>query len=241
MPTVTSENKASFIQNLLNKYTPFGNTPAAPVAAPAAPVAPVRPADRWKAVPFGGVKIFKTDYSTGNPETQPTVFDSQMLEQQLSKGGIGTGYKESIEPSLLHAIYDATKIDRNLKFSPDDAVAMFAQEGRPDLGANYKDVMGGWKQNPRAVDLNERLRDMGYNEYDAGTAALMLDKQMTAARLSKRQNKNIPWQAVWNGLGQTKTGRTGYDYAREYGMNAKNVGANKEALEIIRRHMSEPR
>ena len=238
MPTVTSQNKASFVQRFLNRFTPESQQPAAQPAA----VAPVRPADRWKDVPYGGMQIYKTDYSTGKTESMPTIFDTQRLENELNtKGNISYGLKENIEPSLLHALYDATKLDKNLKFTPEDAVTMFMQEGRSDMGANAKDVTQGWKNNPRAVDLHERLTEMGYNPYDAGTAALLLTKQMDATRLSKKYNKNIPWQAVWNGLGVTKTGRTGYDYAREVEMNRKNVGANKEALEIIRRHMSEPR
>jgi hypothetical protein len=228
MPIITS------IQDLINKYTPFGNTPP--------PAPPVHPAERWSKVPYGALQIYKTDYSTGQPESQAITYDTALNTREWGRTGVpNPQIKESIKPSLLHAIYDASKMDSNLRITPEDMVALIAQEGRADLGANAKDVTGGWSHNPRAVDLAERLQDMGYDKYDAGTAALMLDKQMTAARLSKRQNKNIPWQAVWNGLGETKTGRTGYDYAREYGMNAKNVGVNKEALEIIRRHMSEPR
>lgn len=232
MPTVTNQNKASFVQRFLNRFMPESQE------APA----PVRPADRWKSVPYGALQIYKTDYSTGQPESQPITYDTDAAIRQWGQTGKpNPQLKETIDPSLFHALYDASKLDSNLKISPEDVVTLIAQEGRADLGANAKDVKSGWKHNPRAVDLHERLTDMGYSPQDAGTAALLLDKQMTAARLSKKQNRVVPWQAVWNGLGETKTGRTGYDYAKEFGMNAKNVTANKQALEIIRRHMSEPR
>ena len=225
MPTVTSQTKPSFLQQLWGKLTSSDQPQAAP------PVA-VRPADRWANVPYKGFSVYKTDYDTGKPESLPTVFDSSQPH--------GSGAKRSVSPSLIHALYDAQKVSKDIKISPEELVTLIAQEGRSDLGANAKDVMSGWLQNPRAVELNNKLQDMGYNINDAGTAALMLDKQMTAQRLSKRYGKNVPWQAVWNGMGVTKTGRTGYDYAREYGMNAKNIGMNREALDIIRQHMREP-
>ena len=238
MPTVTSQTKPSFLQQLWGR---FSSPEQQPQAAPAAPAKPVKASERWGAVPYKGFSVYKTDYSTGRPETLPTVFDTTQTEANLAKTGkADPRYKENVEPSLLHALYDAQKISPHIKISPEEVVTLIAQEGRSDLGANPKDIMGGWTQNPRAVELNNKLQEMGYNIYDAGTAALLLDKQMTAKRLSIRHNKNVPWQAVWNGLGETKTGRTGYDYAREYGMNAKNIGMNQEALNIVRQHMREP-
>jgi hypothetical protein len=197
-------------------------------------------AERWANVPWGGVQVYKTDYKTGKPESMPFVYDTQRFEAEMAKGSVTPGVRESIEPSMIHAIYDAQRMNPNLKMTPEDIVTMLAQEGRSDLGANYKDVTQGWAHNPHAVDLNTKLREMGYNPYDAGTAALLLDKQMTARRLSEKTGKEVPWQAVWNGLGQTKTGRTGYDYAREFGMNAKNIAANQAAVNLIRQHMAEP-
>lgn len=196
--------------------------------------------ERWANVPWGGVQIYKTDYTTGKPESRPYIYDTQRLEAELGKNGVSPNVKDTIDPSVIHAIYDAQRINPNLKMTPEDVVTLLAQEGRADLGANAKDAVSGWSHNPHAVALNNKLQEMGYGPYDAGTAALLLDKQMTARRLSEKTGKEIPWQAVWNGLGQTKTGRTGFDYAREFGMNAKNIAANQAALEMVRQHMSEP-
>jgi hypothetical protein len=208
MPTVTSQNKASFDQSYLNK-----NVPAA------------KPADRWKDVPFDPLQIYKVDYKTGKRESLPFIFDTATNIAQFQRTGeYNPRFAESVEPSAIHAFYDAQKLNPNLKVTPEDLVTLLAQEGRSNFGAI--DAVSGYQQNKDAVALANQLRDMGYNKYDAGRAALMLDKQMTAKRLG------VPWQATWNA-------RKGYQ--KEYEMNAKNVGANKEALEIIRQHMSEPR
>lgn len=233
MPTVTSQNKLSFIKDLWNKFTDD--------EAPAVPAAPVRASDRWKSVPYGALQITKTDYSTGQPESQSVTYDTDAAIRQWGKTGKSSpALKETIDPSLFHAIYDATKVNPKFKMTPEDVVTLLMQEGRGDLGANAKDVTQGWKHNPRSAEIFDTLKGKGYNDYDAGTAALLYDKQETADRLSRRYNKPVPWQAVWNGMGVTKTGRTGYDYAREFQMNRKNISANQAALEMIRRHMSEP-
>ena len=197
--------------------------------------------ERWANVPWDGVQIYKTDYSTGMPESRPLIYDTKMLESQLGqRGAVAPNVRDSIDPNTIHALYEAQKLSPHIKISPEEVVALLAQEGRGDFGVNAKDAMEGWKHNPHAAELNAKLQDLGYNPYDAGTAALLLDKQMTARRLSEKTGKEIPWQAVWNGLGVTKTGRTGYDYAREFNMNVRNSAANQAALDMVRQHMAEP-
>ena len=199
-------------------------------------------AERWSAVPSDGMQVYKADYNTGRSESLPFIYNTAQIDADLQKTGkVDPRVKESVEPSLFHALYDAQRLNTNIKISPEEVVTLLAQEGRSDLGANKKDVVSGWQHNPQSVALHAKLRDMGYNAYDAGTAALLLDKQMTARRISEKQGRDIPWTAVWNGLGtDPKTGRTGFDYAREFAINAKNIAANKAAVEYVRRHMTEP-
>lgn len=198
-------------------------------------------AKRWDSVPQEGMQVYRVDPTTGKSESLPRVYDTALAEATLDKAGNwNKRYDNSVDPNTLHALSDAMKINGDLKISPEEVVALLAQEGRPDLGANVKDIKEGFQHNPQAVMLDAQLRQMGYNQYDAGTAALLLDKQQTASRLSKKFGHEVPWTAVWNGLGKTKEGRTGYDYAREYNMNLKNAPANQKAIDYVRRHMTDP-
>lgn len=209
MPTVTSQNKASFDQQMLNK-----NAPAA------------KPADRWNAIPYGGLSIYRTDPKTNKLESLPFIFDTQNSINQFQRtGDYNPRFASSVEPSAFHAMYDAMQINPNLKVEPEDMLALLAQEGTSNFGAI--DALSGYKHNKNAVELVSKLRDMGYNKYDAGRAGLMLDKQ------EKAKEMGVPWYKLWNpGM---------KDYPKQFEINRKNAPLNKDALEMIRRHMSEPR
>lgn len=198
-------------------------------------------AKRWSNVPVEGIQVYRIDQKTGKSESLPRVYDTALAEGTLEKTGKwNSRYDNSVDANTLHALHDAMQINGDLKISPEEVVALIAQEGRADLGANAPDVAKGFQHNPQAVMLDAQLRQMGYNKYDAGTAALLLDKQQTATRLSKKYGHEVPWTAVWNGLGATKEGRTGYDYAREFKMNLQNTPANQKAVDYVRKHMTDP-
>lgn len=217
-------------------------------AAVAEPVAEMQPAETvaqntdasknpsWKDLPRQSLTVRKTNYTTGNVEEIPTYYSTKkMVDEYDQKGKTRSNVKEDIDTNILHALADAQRINKNISISPEEMTALLMQEGRTDFGAtDLTSTDKAWAHNPQAVKLEKALIDMGHNPNSAGMAALMLEKQQVAKR------KGVPWQAAWNGLGKTSSGRTWKDYVKEYNMNLNNVGANKDALDYIRAHMTAP-
>lgn len=186
----------------------------------------MKPAMRWPSKTVS-IDVYRTD-----PKTQK-------LESLAHKYDIGFGNQLDensarlpIDPGMLHAIHDANKIS-SLGISPKEMVSLIAQEGRTDFGANDLNVEH-FAHNKQAVALYDKLKAMGYDEMQAGLPALMLEKKRVADKL------DVPWQAAWQGMGTTETGRTHKDYMKELSLNAANVSANKDALAAFTREMSEP-
>ena len=184
------------------------------------------PAMRWPSKTTS-IDVYRTD-----PKTQK-------LESLAHKYDIGFGNQLDensarlpIDPGMLHAIHDANKIS-SLGISPKEMVSLIAQEGRTDFGANDLNVEH-FAHNKQAVALYDKLKAMGYDEMQAGLPALMLEKKRVADKL------DVPWQAAWQGMGTTESGRTHKDYMKELSLNAANVSANKDALAAFTREMSEP-
>jgi hypothetical protein len=187
----------------------------------------MKPAMRWPSKTMS-IDVYRTDPKTGKLESLAHKYDVG-FGNQLDEASA----RQPIDPGMLHAISDANKITPALGVTPKEMVSLLAQEGRTDFGANDLNVEH-FAHNKQAVDLYSKLKDMGYDEMQAGLPALMLEKKRVADKM------NVPWQAAWQGMGTTETGRTHKDYMRELNLNAQNVGANKPALDVFTKEMQEP-
>ena len=125
--------------------------------------------------------------------------------------------------NVINPTLDAIRSARELGYTMPDAdtiAAMALQEGRSDLGYNapnldvytvqtddsmYDEYQ--YKGDPKLKALYDQLAQK-YGEYPAGTAVLMAEKQRMADRLG------VPFARAWNGMGRSKVGKTGNDYAR---------------------------
>lgn len=189
----------------------------------------VKPADRWGSVKATPLDIYRTNPKTGKPESLPHKYDLG-----FSGNTDDSNSRNPIDPAMFHALHDAMKLNPNLKVTPKEMVALLAQEGRTDFGANdlHPD---NFAHNKQATELHQKLLKMGYDPMSAGFPALLLEKQMVAKRL------DVPWQQAWNGMGTVKgTTRTGADYVKEIGMNAQNIDVNKGAVKAVQQQMQEP-
>ena len=200
----------------------------------------VQPADRWGySTSVTPIDVYRTNTKTKKPETLPHKYDIADYQHVVrSTVPVFSGKdttRQIIDPATFHALHDAMRLNPNLKVSPQEMVTLLAQEGRTDFGAN--DIAPeNYAHNPQATAMYKRLMNMGYSEEAAGLPALLLDKQMIARRL------NVPWQQAWNGMGTVSwSGRTGADYAKEIGMNANNIGVNKNAVNAVQQYMQEPK
>lgn len=187
----------------------------------------MKPAMRWPSK-TSAIDVYRTDPKTGKLESLAHKYDVG-FGNQLDEASA----RQPIDPGMLHAISDANKITPALGVTPKEMVSLLAQEGRTDFGANDLNVEH-FAHNKQAVDLYSKLKAMGYDEMQAGLPALMLEKKRVAEKM------NVPWQAAWQGMGTTETGRTYKDYMRELNLNAQNIGANKPALDVFTKEMQEP-
>ena len=188
----------------------------------------ITPAQRWGSAPAKAIDLYRTDPKTGKLESLAHKYDIG-----FSGATDEAAMRQPIDPGMLHALHDAQKINPKLSVKPEEMVAILAQEGRTDFGGN--DIAPKYfEHNKKSVELYNKLRDMGYDEMQAGMPALMLEKQRVA------NVKKIPWPIAWNGTGVTEGGRTGEDYIREYNLNLGNVKKNPDVLKAFTEHMSEP-
>ena len=104
--------------------------------------------------------------------------------------------------------------------------AQLLQEGRNDFGYNSYD-----QNNKQARNIFDTLVKAPYNYSPkaAGFAAATFEKQQRAVA------KNVPFAVAWNGLGQTKSGRTGWDYHNELQqqMQVVNRPENKDLMDLV--------
>ena len=187
----------------------------------------MKPAMRWPSQTTA-IDVYRTDPKTGKLESLAHKYDVG-FGNQLDEASA----RLPIDPGMLHAIADANKITPALGVTPKEMVSLLAQEGRTDFGANDLNV-DHFAHNKQAVDLYSKLKAMGYDEMQAGLPALMLEKKRVADKL------DVPWQAAWQGMGTTETGRTHKDYLRELTLNTQNIKSNKPALDVFTQEMSEP-
>lgn len=187
----------------------------------------MKPAMRWPSTTTA-IDVYRTDPKTGKLESLAHKYDVG-FGNQLDEASA----RQPIDPGMLHAIADANKITPALGVTPKEMVSLLAQEGRTDFGANDLNVEH-FAHNKKAVDLYSKLKAMGYDEMQAGLPALMLEKKRVADKL------DVPWQAAWQGMGTTETGRTHKDYLRELNLNTQNIKSNNPALDVFTREMSEP-
>jgi hypothetical protein len=188
------------------------------------------PADRWGSVKATPIEVYRTDPKTKKPESQAHKYDLG-----FSGNTDDSNTRQPIDPAMFHALHDAMKLNPNLKVTPDEMVALLAQEGRTDFGANDLHP-NNYAHNKQATELHQQLLKMGYDPMAAGFPALLLEKQTVAKRL------DVPWQQAWNGMGTVRgTSRTGADYAKEIGMNAQNIAVNKDAVKAVKQLMQEPK
>jgi hypothetical protein len=136
-------------------------------------------------------------------ETLPTEFDKAWINRHVSAMKAG---KEFGVPQL-----SATQL-ANLAL----------HEGRDDFGTNRINV-----NNPKAMEIQRKLSDLGYEGNGADFAGALYDKKQTADRLG------IPFEAAWNGTGKVKgMDRTGFDYARE-AQNTNYAAAHPKNSEFV--------
>jgi hypothetical protein len=210
---------------LINKAGDVYSTPYSTAEVPAAL--------RWGDKRVDPLSITKVNYAAKQRESLPHVYNDEAAIEHLRRTGkvqyANNRFHEDIDPNVLHALYDATKLNPNLKISSNDVVNMFAQEGRSDLGANDAEFEY-IKHNPQSVAMYHKLIKMGYPENAAGLPALILDKQM------KANDAGVSWHQLYNGAGPMAR-----RYSNESGMNATiDTGINKEAQQRIQQHMQEP-
>jgi hypothetical protein len=114
--------------------------------------------------------------------------------------------------------------------NPDQFAAMILKEGRSDAGFNT------FKPEAKPdVEFRKRLDQFNIPERQKDYLGMV----NYADRIAKK--KDVPFHAVWNGLGKNWKGQTGFDYAKA--MKAHEQAAtnpkNKDFLNLISRAFSE--
>lgn len=125
--------------------------------------------------------------------------------------------------NILSAFKDAEQLGMP-KISDEQIANMFLNEGRSDAGFNSFN-----KNNPKATQLYEGLKQKGHDELGSQFAAAVLDKTQTAKRLGKDFNE------IWNGTGISQEGRTGAQNAQRMSNTqyAATAPKNSELMSFI--------
>lgn len=126
--------------------------------------------------------------------------------------------------SILSTLKDAEQLGMP-KLSDAQLANMFLNEGRGDAGFNRLNT-----DNPKAVELANKLKEKGHTALGAEFAGAVLDKMQLAQRLKKDFNE------VWNGTGISREGRTGSQNAERMKESAyaPNVARNANMMSFIK-------
>lgn len=173
------------------------------------------------------IPIRRADERRGGLETLPLAqFDPTSPIDEL--GYIYSGPQHAVNVSKQNAVNERISIMYSLTHTmgaakklglptipPEELAALAMKEGREDFGFNNTFT-------PRApADVKfRRMLDASFNlnETQKNFLGLVNYAQRTA------KAKGVPFAAVWNGLGVSKYGKSGFDYA-------KSLTAHKTALQ----------
>lgn len=135
-----------------------------------------------------------------------------------------TKFDKSEMYSILSTLKDAEQLGMP-KLTDQQLANMFLNEGRSDAGFNGLNV-----NNPKAMELYNKLKEKGHSDFGAQFAGAVLDKMQTAQRLKKDFNE------VWNGVGVSPVGRTGAQNAQrmQESSYAPDVSKNSELMSFIK-------
>lgn len=206
--------------------------------------------DAYKKDPFEGfrrstvprnlpanIPAYRADERRGGLETLPqSRFDARSpLKSDVKFWQATSADKKSLTPEIkqMYAYARLSGAAQKLglpAISPHQFAAMVLKEGRPDAGFNAF--------TPKAKpDLEFRKKLDQYNIPDWQKDYLGMINY--ADRVAKK--KNVPFAAVWNGLGKNWKGQSGFDYAKA--MKAHEQAAlnpkNKEFMGFISRAFQE--
>lgn len=170
--------------------------PIAPAPAQQSMVrkAPTTWAERRKALeeevarnPEKYLPIYRMNHKSGGLETLPTFINKDIMGEYLK------AYRESQKHG-------------NNGYTPEDLMAILAQEARPDFGFNDFHYPHSSKEAKRIYDA---LTDAGFDHNKAGFAALLKEKELVAKRLGISKFRS------WNGTGVNQYGQSGHEYANK--------------------------
>ena len=157
---------------------------------------------------FGGNKV-----GLDGLEPIPTQLDMDSMARYL------IAYREAakLHPDIMPSI------------TPDHFANIALNEGRSNFGYS-SDLYSPTKQNKQAMTVFNSLTKNGFGWDTAGFAAAIAEKNQRAKDLK------LPFDAVWNGTGTSRVGRTGEDNANRMaaGSYAAAHPANQPLTDFIK-------
>ena len=179
------------------------------------------------------IPSYRADERRGGLETLPqSRFDARSpLKSDVEFWEATSADKRSLAPEIkqMYAYARLSGAAQKLglpTINPQQFAAMVLKEGRPDAGFN--------SFLPKAKpDLDFRKKLDQYNIPDWQKDYLGMINY--ANRIA--ENKGVPFEAVWNGLGTNYKGQSGFDYAKALKAHQRAVldPKNKEFMSFINR------
>jgi hypothetical protein len=183
------------------------------------------------------IPSYRADERKGTLETLPqSRFDARSpLKSDVNYWQGTSADKKSMTPEIkkMYAYARVAGAARKLglpSVDPDQFAAMVLKEGRPDGGFN--------SFIPEAkpdIEFRKRLDQYNIPDWQKGYLGMINYAQRIATK------RDIPFEAVWNGLGKNYKGQTGFDYAKAVKAHQQAVlnPKNAEFRSFVHRAFSE--